>query len=250
MTTKAGLIIGVAPNWAVNPASEYHVIDPLLLGVVTSCAKLIPEQYSKTGLALDPVLAIPEDVTNGAGGIGLIVRFMVLAWLKQIPPTGLLVVNLSDSEAPWVNSCNVGAYNVALGVVVMLGGEKDPAPPDQIPVEADPPIAPVRVTAFVGTPAHTVRSFPALTITEGFIVVETFATAGKHGPNPSGSAVVSLNIRVVPLNDSVIVDVYVLAKLLASSEPVLAKLPDPPDIIDQLAVPAPRILAERFIIVD
>lgn len=66
---------------------------------------------------------------------------------------------------------------------------------DHAPVVAAPPtVAPERVMAEGVADSHTVFGPPASTVGKAFTVMITVEVAAVHGPAPSGSFVVSVNV--------------------------------------------------------
>ena len=125
-------------------------------------------------------------------------------------PAGSLVVNINVTE-PLFASVAVGVYT-ALSVVLL--GEKLPAPLLHVPLVADPPTDPARVTL---EPVQMVWGGPALAVAAGLMVITTEEAIAGQGP--VGSLVVNVNVTE-PLLTSVPVGVYTAFSVVLLGEKV------------------------------
>ena len=114
---------------------------------------------------------------------------------------------------------------------------KDPVPlvAHEILV-ALPPITPANVYV---EPAHITSAGPALTVAMRFIVSSKLSCTATHGPTPSGSSVVKVNVTS-PAAISAMPGVYV-----AASRAGLSKAPSPPVVQVELVADPPRAPESR-----
>ena len=182
----------------------------------------VPAPPVQVALVADPpivpasVADEPAQIDCAVPAFAVAVGFIVITTEELAAgqgPAGSLVVNVNVTE-PLFTSVPVGVY-VAFNVVLL--GEKLPAPPLHVPLVADPPTDPARVTV---EPAQIVCGGPALAVAVGLMVITTEETVAGHGP--AGSLVVNVNVRE-PLLTSVAVGVYTAFKVVLSGE----KLPAP-----------------------
>lgn len=110
-----------------------------------------------------------------------------------------------------------------------MPGAKVPAPPLQVPDDAEPATAPFRFTVPL---AHITWSAPALTVAKELIVMVILSEAGTQGPAPSGSFVVSVKVTV-PAVISPALGVYTGFKVVLPG----AKIPVPPLQVTDVAEP-------------
>src|SRR5690606_20378124 len=73
-----------------------------------------------------------------------------------------------------------------------------PLPPLQVTDDADPKTVAFNETTWS---SQTSRSTPASTLADSLIVIVTSSNTGAHGPEPSGSLDVNLNVTTPPTSD-------------------------------------------------
>jgi hypothetical protein len=109
----------------------------------------------------------------------------------------------------------------------LFGSEKVPLGAVQVALVAPPLMAPDSVTEF---PEQTVWDVPAFTTASGFMVITTVDATVVHGPDPSGSAAVNVNVTA-PAEMSAALGLYTASSL----DDVGEKLPLP--LVVQFAFP-------------
>ena len=102
-----------------------------------------------------------------------------------------------------------------------------PLPPLHVPLVADPPTDPAKLTE---EPSQMVCAGPALAMVEGWIVITTEDVTAEQGP--AGSLVVNVNVTE-PVLTSVAVGVYTALSVTLLGE----KVPVPPPHVPLVADP-------------